>query len=82
MSEIRTCETCRHWDETSRIAGRDFSSMRVCMQTNKEAWLIYGTMAFGPAGFVANGGPQDIVTGPHFGCVHHEPRADAEVQQK
>lgn len=72
MSAVRTCSTCKYWDETSRIGGRDFSSMRVCMQTNREAWLSYGTMAYGPN----EHGPQDIVTGPHFGCVHHDVRRD------
>lgn len=61
---MNTCESCKHWDRKpfSSVPGIEHKNHRVCLAM----WGDFPNMAR------AEATDDHVITGPKFGCVHHE----------
>lgn len=76
-----TCKTCKHWGP-NRVEHRAIENPETgaCRNSDK---LVDSTIDMPPDGVCIDCGDGDqvLVTGPEFGCVHHDFKDDATREQ-
>lgn len=72
---MNTCDTCKHWDKQSGSVDLPYyEGLGECMKAS----ALQGKSSRREDIFMLNTDHDEanLVTGPKFGCVHHELKAD------